>query len=217
VNTKQAFLIFSLIAGLTVLAGMASAQSQDYRYHWAPSPDADLQGNQLPSAVGYQVWMREDAEAPRLVATVLADTTYILTVQAGVVARLRVCGVAGDGATSEMSAWSDPVYFESENRSGETVPSTASLRGNYPNPFNPQTVIRYGVPEDVTPGLTIRLEIFTIAGRRVRTLEVNRTPGWHDVIWDGTDNNGRTLATGMYVSRFVVGDKVATGKMTMLK
>ena len=216
-KAKQAILIFTLVLGLTTIVGTATAQTEDYRFHWAPSPAQDGLGNALPAATGYQVWMREDAEPARLVATVMGDTTYILSAAAGVVSRLRVCGISDTGATSEMSEWSEPVYFESDTRTGDSVPSTALLQGNYPNPFNPQTVIRYGVPQDVTPSTPVRLEIFTLAGRRVRSLDVNRSAGWHEAIWDGRDASGRTLATGTYVSRFVVGDRVATGKMTMLK
>ena len=75
----------------------------------------------------------------------------------------------------------------------------------------------YGVPQDVTPSMPVRLEIYTLAGRRVRSLDIDRTAGWHEAVWDGKDASGRSLATGMYISRFVVGDRVATGKMTMLK
>ncbi len=50
-----------------------------------------------------------------------------------------------------------------------------------------------------------------------QTMEVERTPGWHEVVWDGTDDGGRVQATGMYVTRLVVGAMVETQKMTMLK
>lgn len=214
---KQAILIFTMVLALAPLADEAAAQSQDYRYHWAPSPDQDSLGNTLPAAVGYEVWLREDAEPARLVATVMGDTTYTLAAMAGVVSRLRVRGFSEEGAVSESSDWSEPVFFELGTRSGDLVPPTAALQGNYPNPFNPQTVIRYGVPESAAASTAMRLEIYTVSGRRVRSLDVDRTPGWHEVVWDGTDSNGRMLATGMYVSRFMVGDRVATGKMTMLK
>jgi hypothetical protein len=217
VNAKQAILILIITLGLVSLSGSATAQTQDYRFHWAPSPDQDEQGAPLPAAVGYEVWLREDAEPPRLVATVMGDTTYTLVAMAGVVSRIRVRGLSDTGAVSEASEWSEPIFFELGTRSGDLMPPAAALQGNYPNPFNPQTVIRYGVPASATGSTPIRLEIFTIAGRRVRSLDVDRTPGWHEAVWDGTDENGRVLATGMYVSRFVVGENVATGKMTMLK
>jgi hypothetical protein len=51
----------------------------------------------------------------------------------------------------------------------------------------------------------------------VRTFDVDRTPGWHEVIWDGRGDNGQIQSTGMYVTRFVVGDAMSTAKMTMVK
>jgi hypothetical protein len=167
--------------------------------------------------VGYEVYVREDAEPERLLTTVMGDTTYTLAARPGVVQRIRVCGFDSYGRTSEKSDWSEPVYFEDELRTGEGVPSAAALQGNYPNPFNPQTVIRYGIPETTGPATPVSLEIYTLQGRRIRTLVVDRTPGWHEAVWDGTDDRGRTQATGLYTSRFIVGESMATGKMTMLK
>jgi len=91
------------------------------------------------------------------------------------------------------------------------------LKANYPNPLNPQTRIVYGVPETIKSSDPVRLEIFTLQGHRVKTLTVDRTPGWHEVTWDGKDERGRVTSAGMYVTRFVVGTSVQTGKMTMVK
>lgn len=209
--------MFALLALLALAAGGALAQTQDVRFHWAPSPAVDDQGEPLPHAVGYQVWLRSDSDQPRLVSTVTGDTVYTLVAEPGVVQRIRVCGFDNLGRMSVFSDWSDPVYFEGEVRSGDGVPSAGALDGNYPNPFNPETRIRYGVPADIATGTPVRLEVYGIDGRRVRAFTVDRTPGWHEVIWDGTDDRGIVQSTGMYVTRFVVGTKAETGKMTMLK
>ena len=82
------------------------------------------------------------------------------------------------------------MYFEGEVRTGDGVPPAGALDGNYPNPFNPETRIRYGIPADIATGTPVRLEIYGIDGRRVRSFTVDRTPGWHEVTWDGTDDRG---------------------------
>ena len=200
-----------------LLAAGASAQTQPVAFHWAPSPATDAQGNPLSQAVGYEVWLSRDAATAEKIATVMGDTVYTLQAEAGVVQRIRVCGFDDQGRTSAMSAWSDPVYFEDVVRSGDGVPGAGALQGNYPNPFNPETRIRYGIPEGLPTGTPVRLEIYAIDGRRVRSFDVDRSAGWHDAVWDGTNDRGVTQATGMYVTRLVVGSTVQTGKMTMLK
>ncbi|MFO7607830.1 MAG: hypothetical protein R6X35_01350 [Candidatus Krumholzibacteriia bacterium] len=214
---KHAAILVTILALGVLAAGGALAQTQAVNFHWAPSPDADGQGNPLPEAVGYQVWLRRDADLPQQVATVMGDTVYTLQAEPGVVQRIRVCGFDSQGRVSPYSEWSDPVYFEGEVRGGDGVPGAGALGGNYPNPFNPETRIRYGVPEDLATGDPLRLEIYGIDGRRVRAFPVDRTPGWHEVTWDGTDDRGVVQSTGMYVTRLVVGTRVETGKMTMLK
>ncbi|MBN1997841.1 DUF3160 domain-containing protein [candidate division KSB1 bacterium] len=69
------------------------------------------------------------------------------------------------------------------------------LEQNYPNPFNPQTTIEYHLPQ---PG-SVEINIIDILGRKVRTLvEEVKTAGKHQVIWDGYDDNGGAVASGVY-------------------
>ncbi|MCP4574644.1 MAG: hypothetical protein GY838_20025 [bacterium] len=216
-RVKRAWITTAIAVGLWMMTAAAFAQTTDYRFHWAPSPDDDGSGTPLSPAVGYEVWLREDADAEKLVATVMSDTVYTLAAEPGVVHRIRVAGFDGAGRVSLKSDWSDPVYFEDDVRSTPGLPGSAALGGNYPNPFNPETRIRYGVPEEATASDRMRLEIFALDGRRVRTFDVDRTPGWHEVVWDGLGDDGRVQSTGMYVTRFVVGEDVSTTKMTMVK
>lgn len=94
------------------------------------------------------------------------------------------------------------------------VPNTFFISQNFPNPFNPSTVIRFGLPieENVT------LKVYDILGREVKTL-VNETlrPGYHSVEWDGTNNYGAKVSSGIYVYRIVAGKFVKSMKMMMLK
>jgi len=95
-------------------------------------------------------------------------------------------------------------------------PARAALRQNRPNPFNPETWIGYAVPGDRPEAVTIR--IYAASGRLVRTL-VSRSvnPGHHEARWDGRDDRGRPMASGVYLYRAEVGPTVLTRKMTLLR
>ncbi|MBN2172352.1 MAG: right-handed parallel beta-helix repeat-containing protein, partial [Candidatus Krumholzibacteriota bacterium] len=95
------------------------------------------------------------------------------------------------------------------------VPVAAFLAQNAPNPFNPVTEIRFGLPAPAAVTLTV----FDVAGRRVRRLLAGEIlpAGVHRVVWQGRDDTGRPLASGVYLYRIVAGDYVATRKMTLLK
>jgi hypothetical protein len=196
--------------------GPAAAQSVAFDFHWAPSPTVDNEGRPLAPALGYEVWLKRGSELEEKIATVEGDTVYTLDAVAGVVQRIRVCGYDEYGRQSVFSEWSDPVYFDSQ-RQPLVVPETPELRPNYPNPFNPLTHIVYGVPENLPSGTRVSLEILDVRGHRVRAFDVERSPGWHEAAWDGSDDAGRPLPTGPYFSRYVCADRVVTRKMTMIK
>ncbi|OGG50092.1 MAG: hypothetical protein A3F84_02590 [Candidatus Handelsmanbacteria bacterium RIFCSPLOWO2_12_FULL_64_10] len=85
---------------------------------------------------------------------------------------------------------------------------------NYPNPFNPSTTISYTLPE----ASTVRLTIYNILGQQVRTLINNRqAAGIHAVQWDGHDDAGRSVASGLYFYRLTAGEFTQTQKMLLLK
>lgn len=90
------------------------------------------------------------------------------------------------------------------------IPTEVELYQNYPNPFNPSSVIRFGVPNTAK----VHLEVFDVLGRKVATLLDNETknPGRYNLKFDARD-----LASGIYIYRLVIGDKVLTKKMTLIK
>jgi len=96
----------------------------------------------------------------------------------------------------------------------EDLPRAAFLTQNYPNPFNPSTTIRYGVNRRVH----VSLVIYDAAGRRVRTLvgEV-REPDHYEEVWDGTDDSGRPVATGVYLCRLRAGTFESAHKMLLIR
>ncbi len=86
-----------------------------------------------------------------------------------------------------------------------TLPLHLTLEQNYPNPFNPETTIRYMLPASADGMPYVKLQIYNIRGQRVRTLvqEFQRA-GEHSVVWDGRDDAGQTVASGIYLYRLSV-------------
>lgn len=99
---------------------------------------------------------------------------------------------------------------------GSQTPEVNAFRlvQNYPNPFNPNTTIRYEIPAPCH----VRMKIYDVNGRLVRTLvDMQRDSGPHIVTWDGTDNHGRAVASGIYFYRVTAGSFAGTKKMVLLK
>jgi hypothetical protein len=96
-----------------------------------------------------------------------------------------------------------------------TLPAKAmTLYQNYPNPFNPSTVIRFFLPTE-TP---VTLVIYDASGARVRTLCQGTLPaGYQSVPWDGLNEAGKNVSTGVYFYRMQTGKKILTKKMVLLR
>ncbi|MCP4546893.1 MAG: T9SS type A sorting domain-containing protein [bacterium] len=94
-------------------------------------------------------------------------------------------------------------------------PAPLTLARNYPNPFNPSTEIIFAVNGN---GMKISLEIFDVAGRKVRTLvDGFQTPGQHKIVWQGDDDAGKPVVSGVYFYRLEGDDFRETRKMMLLK
>ncbi len=101
-----------------------------------------------------------------------------------------------------------------EVETGERAkPIAFRLNQNYPNPFNPGTVVSYQLARDVP----VRLDIFNSVGQRVRTLvDAWQAAGSYAVAWDGRDDSGASLASGVYIYRLIAGDFSASRKMVLI-
>ena len=94
------------------------------------------------------------------------------------------------------------------------IPKSFALQQNYPNPFNPTTNIVYELPV----GAKVKLEVFNILGQKVRTL-VNKDQaiGQHQIQWDGNDDLGLKVGSGIYIYRLDAGTFTESRKMLLLK
>ncbi|MBI5647122.1 MAG: VWA domain-containing protein [Ignavibacteriae bacterium] len=101
---------------------------------------------------------------------------------------------------------------------GETVPpERIALRQNYPNPFNPTTLIEYFIP-DAQRGQHMTLRVYDARGRLVRTLvDGAATPGLQRVLWDGRDEHGAALPSGVYYCVLRSGGQMRTITMTLAR
>jgi hypothetical protein len=99
---------------------------------------------------------------------------------------------------------------------GETnvLPSNYELSQNYPNPFNPTTTIKYSLKDNTY----VLIWVYDILGRVVRTL-INEYQylGYKSVIWDGTDEYGNAVSSGIYICRMVAGNYVNAKKMLLIR
>lgn len=94
------------------------------------------------------------------------------------------------------------------------APGKFVLNQNFPNPFNPSTMITYSLGREAH----VRLCVYNILGQTVKTLvDDDAAAGIHKVVWDGTDSRGRQLASGIYFYRMTAGEYTFTRKMTLLR
>jgi hypothetical protein len=101
-----------------------------------------------------------------------------------------------------------------DDQDGAILPAQFTLHQNYPNPFNPATTIRFDLP---TPA-HVKLEVFNLLGQRVAELadEPMKT-GRHSVIWDGKNQSGEEIASGVYFYKLTAGDYTKLKRMTILR
>jgi hypothetical protein len=109
--------------------------------------------------------------------------------------------------------WGPVVGVEEEVLPG-SVPNLFALSQNYPNPFNPQTHIVYQLPE----AGPVLLTVYNVMGQAVCQLVDEQQPaGEHTVTWQGLDEAGRPVASGIYFYQLTAGEFVETRKMLLLK
>jgi len=131
------------------------------------------------------------------------------------------CIDAGDPATAldpdntraDMGAfYFDPNYVSIHS---ELDPiDSFVLNQNFPNPFNPSTTIRYGLPEHSM----VSIVIYDVGGKVVRTFQPkSKSAGWHEQVWNGVDDTGAVIGTGIYFARLISGYDTQNIKMLFLK
>ncbi|MDA3813546.1 MAG: Ig-like domain-containing protein [Candidatus Cloacimonetes bacterium] len=129
-----------------------------------------------------------------------------------VVGDIEIKSIASDEDYNIETIWI--VQVEEGSDAGDILPVTTDLNQNYPNPFNPTTTINYSI---IDAG-RVRIEIFNIKGEKIRTLvDESKNVGYHSAVWNGRDNNGKSVASGMYFYNMVTDEYHKTRKMLLIK
>ena len=122
--------------------------------------------------------------------------------------RFILAGTAGGGVFISVQPTTSVREIAGE------IPLTYTLEQNYPNPFNPETEIHFQLPE----ASHVVLRIFNALGQEIRTLvDAQYKADFHSVRWDGKDNNGKAVSSGIYLYRLEAADFFQVKKMTLLR
>ena len=104
--------------------------------------------------------------------------------------------------------------MEEANTLASELPEDFALTDVYPNPFNQQVTIRYGMPETAH----VRIMIFNMLGQHVATLvDGQRSEGYKTVVWNGRHANGTTLSSGVYIIRLDAAGSIKTRKVLYVR
>jgi DNA-binding beta-propeller fold protein YncE len=222
------------------LSGMFDRDNEAWPSFHCNSHNDGLYGSVIPTGIGDAafsfdifgdgvelVWRFSAAAAGHQFDISRAQTRNGATDAYGVVAARRVLGPDGElrFVDTDVEMGGRYVYRLSEAVGGEGVHITGeiyvpvtvgSLSQNYPNPFNPTTTITYYVPDGGAQW--VRLVVYDVSGARVRTLADGMVPGGkYTVEWDGRNDQGHPVSSGVYFYRLVETSFTNTKKMLLLK
>ncbi|GEM_PF-2453809 len=177
----------------------------------------DLEGDRplIGGRVGMLSYQVTVSNVSVVVASIVDRSKLLLRVQSSSgIARVRLIANDQDGSTI---TYEFSVRIDSPTGVEEEVvrPTEFSLSQNYPNPFNPSTTIRFGLPKEAP----VTLEIYNVLGVKVRTLIAGETmnAALHSVVWDGKDDAGVAVPSGVYLYRIYADQFQASKKMTLIK
>ncbi len=101
-----------------------------------------------------------------------------------------------------------------EDPAPQEIPKEFALQQNYPNPFNPETTIRFELPQ----AENVTINIYNLQGQLVRRLvSENREAGFHEIVWDARNNEGKSLSSGVYLYRIQAGAFMEMRKLMLLR
>jgi M6 family metalloprotease-like protein len=193
---------------LTYPQHMAGEIPLELDFCWVSSPLADsytLQVDQSQYFTDPQINIGDITQNSYFIDCLEPSTTYYW--------RVRASNVAGHSYYSQINRFST---IQNVANSDDLIPVARNiLEQNHPNPFNPSTTIALSVKE---PAANLTVRIFNLRGQLVRTMH-DGIPGEHklNLIWDGKDDLGRDVGSGIYHYRMRSGDFMQTRKMLLLK
>ncbi len=196
--------------------------------------EKSLAGQDISTALGDLTKYRQSN--PRHDAELLANAGIVnlsfkndLAAAENILSQLRTRAAENDVAAAEQVKILAEMIENYRQRDDDAPPTDGRQRAqsqmateasleleNFPNPFNPETMIRYRISGESSQDVS--LIIFNTLGQKVRTLvESRQNPGDHSVVWDGRDNFGKEAASGMYFLRVAISGKALTRKLMMVR
>ncbi|MFC2084234.1 M20/M25/M40 family metallo-hydrolase [Bacteroidota bacterium] len=193
-----------------------------------------VDSSKTPEQSSYHLWDIESiSAAPGAVEIYKYETFFDTTSPAGQM-RNQPVGIEYLGDDFKVIVLSFPLYYMNADdasdlinyilaeKFGETtsisdnksLPETFDLFQNYPNPFNPSTTIEFQIPKENN----VSLKIYNIIGEEIRTLlNEYKKPGYYRVNWNGYDNKGKEVSTGIYFYKLNAGSFSKSQKMILLR
>jgi len=161
-----------------------------------------------PLLLGYNVYLQGEQRNDELIV----ETSYLETDPIMGIPNVFHVTAVYDEEESDPSNSVEVLFYSTEDIVAE--PQLTTLSGNYPNPFNPQTTISFSLAKSEQ----VSIEIFNIKGQKVKTvLDQLLTDGQHEVVWDGKNQYGKSVSSGVYFYRMHTADYQAMKKMIMIK
>jgi hypothetical protein len=170
------------------------------------------------NSAGFHVWKSEqqDGEYSRITTAIIPSAgnsssmnEYAYsdpTVKAGTIYWYKIEEISLDG----KSEFHGPISVLGV----DPLPKTFAITQNYPNPFNPVTAFGYDLPE----ASDVSIRVYTLLGKEVKTLvNLRKNAGRYQLTWDGTDAQGRKVASGVYFLAMKAGNFTSVRKMTFLR
>jgi hypothetical protein len=175
---------------------------------------------------GYPYYLRTNQASPIAGSTPVFSGTipwsqavYNLGSSSGEVQFRFVFG--SDGASTDQGWYVDDIHVvtPTDNITNEVELVTAEINGNYPNPFNPETTLSYTIPvNSAKANSLVEIEIYNLRGQKVKTLlKENKSPGNYQVVWKGTNDQDKSVASGIYFAKLKVGKSTDYQKMVLMK
>lgn len=210
----------SFVMGDNLLA--SEAETITIRISWTGEFATDeirqyIPSNEIPSI---RTWKTSEFELNASNAAAKAWTGFgsseslVLTKDESIELAFEVDEEIQSGTIREYIVRASGRYEPDYRVYADLIPGSYQLYDNYPNPFNPTTTISYDLPKSSD----VRLDIFNILGRRVGTLvEETQAAGHYDVTWNGKNETGQAVSSGIYFYKLSTEEYTVSKKMTLLK
>ncbi len=207
-NTLAGYSVDNLAPG-TPLALAADSENSNANLQWTPAHyhDEDL--------LHYNIYRSDSPDVELIAGNFLAsssDSTYVDTSLP--IGTWHYVVTAMDVHGNESPASNEALVQETSAAGADFLPLRVAVQGAWPNPFNPATTIKYAVPG----AGQVQLTIFDVRGQAISTLVSEyKQPGYYEVPFDGRDQSGHSLSSGVYFAHLQTAAGVSTGKLVLTK